>query len=227
MKKTTLRTMVSFLIKVLTRTEFLGLKNVPVSGSLIIATNHMHYMDIPLLFINPVRTDLTALVTTKYQRHWFIRWFCETAGGIWINRDIADFTAMQAASQVLKEGRALGISPEGTRSQTAQLLPGKPGAVLLALKMGVPIIPVAITGTEHAFRRIFTLQRPRIKVRFGSAFTLLPVGPENREQMYQQYTDEIMCRIAVLMPEKYWGYYRGHPRLKELLASSALLKESL
>ena len=217
MNKTTLRTIVSFLIKVLSRTEFLGLENVPVSGALIIATNHMHYLDIPLLFINPVRADLTALVTTKYQNHWFIRWFCQTAGGIWINRDIADFSAMQAASKVLKEGRALGISPEGTRSHTAQLLPGKPGTVLLALKMGVPIIPVAITGTENLFRRIFTLQRPRINVCFGPAFTLLPIGPQNREQMYQQYTDEIMCRIAALMPEKYWGYYRNHPRLKELL----------
>jgi 1-acyl-sn-glycerol-3-phosphate acyltransferase len=217
MKKTTLRTIIKFLIKVLTRTEFLGLENVPVSGAVIIATNHMHYLDIPLLFINPVRTDLTALVTTKYQNHWFFRWFCQTAEGIWINRDIADFAAMQAASRVLKEGYALGISPEGTRSQTAQLLPGKPGTVLLALKMGVPIIPVAITGTEKAFRRIFTLQRPRFTVRFGPAFTLLPVGPQNREQLYQQYTDEIMCRIAALMPEKYWGYYRDHPRLKELL----------
>ena len=225
MKKTTLRAIVAFLIKVLTRTEFLGLEHLPVSGALIIATNHMHYLDIPLLFINPVRKDLTALVTTKYKKHWFISWFAKTAGGIWINREIADFAAMQEASKLLKEGYAVGISPEGTRSQTAQLLPGKPGAVLLALKMKVPIIPVAITGTEKAFRRILTLQRPHITIRFGPTFTLTPVGLENREQMYQQYTDEIMCRIAVLMPEKYWGYYRDHPRLKELLAASSPRKE--
>ena len=218
MKKTTLRTIVTFLIKVLSRTEFLGLENVPVSGALIIATNHMHYLDIPLLFINPVRTDITALVTTKYQNHWFIRWFCQTAEGIWINRDIADFSAMQSASKVLKEGRALGISPEGTRSHTNQLLPAKPGTVLLALKMGVPIVPVAITGTENAFRRVFTLQRPRFTVRFGPAFTLLPVGPENREQMYQQYTDEIMCRIAAILPEKYRGVYADNPLVLKYLS---------
>jgi 1-acyl-sn-glycerol-3-phosphate acyltransferase len=221
MKRTTLRSIVTFLIKAFTRTRFVGLEHVPAKGALIVATNHMHYMDIPLLFINPAREDLTALVTTKYQHHWFIRWFCDTAGGIWINRDIADFNAMQAATKVLKEQRALGISPEGTRSHTAQLLQAKPGTVLLALKVGAPIIPVAITGTEKAFRRIFTLRRPQITVRFGPAFTLLPVGPENREKMYQQYSDEIMCRIAALMPEKYWGYYHDHPRLKELLSSSS------
>lgn len=219
MKRTTLRSVVRFLIKLLTRTHFSGLENVPADGALIIATNHMHYMDIPLLFINPVREDLTALVTTKYQHHWFIRWFCDTAGGIWINRDIADFSAMQAASKALKEGKALGISPEGTRSQTAQLLKAKPGVVLLALKAGVPIVPVAIAGTEKAFRRIFTLQRPKLSIHFGPAINLEPVSPEMREKKYQEYTDEIMCRIAALMPEKYWGYYHDHPRLKELISS--------
>jgi 1-acyl-sn-glycerol-3-phosphate acyltransferase len=219
MKRSTLNSIVKFLIKLLTRTQFNGLENVPTNGAVIIATNHMHYMDIPLLFINPVREDLTALVTTKYQHHWFIRWFCNTAGGIWINRDIADFSAMQAASKALKEGKALGISPEGTRSQTAQLLKAKPGGVLLALKAGVPIVPVAITGTEKAFWRIFTLQRPKLSIRFGPAFNLKPVSPEERERKYQEYTDEIMCHIAALMPEKYWGYYRDHPRLKELISS--------
>lgn len=220
MKRSTLSSIVKLLIRLLTRTQFSGLENVPPKGALIIATNHMHYMDIPLLFINPIREDLTALVTTKYQHHWFIRWFCDTAGGIWINRDIADFSAMQAASKALREGKALGISPEGTRSQTAQLLKAKPGVVLLALKAGVPIVPVAITGTENAFRRIFTLQRPKLSIRFGPAFTLKPVSPEEREKKYQEYTDEIMCRIAALMPEKYWGYYHDHPRLKELISSN-------
>ena len=224
MKRTTLRSVVYFLIKVFTRTRFFGLDNIPPKGGLIVATNHSHYMDIPLLFINPVREDITALVTTKYQQHWFIRWFCDTAGGIWINRDIADFGAMQAATKALKEGRALGISPEGTRSLTGQLLKAKPGVVLLALKVGAPIVPVAITGVEKAFRRIFTLQRPKISLRFGPAFTLPPISledRENREQKYQQYADEIMCRIAVMMPEKYWGYYHDHPRLKELLSAGS------
>lgn len=219
MKRATLSSIVKFLIRLFTRTQFGGLENIPDSGALIIATNHMHYMDIPLLFINPVRKDLTALITTKYQHHWFIRWFSDTAGGIWINRDIADFSAMQAASKALKEGKALGISPEGTRSQSAQLLKAKPGVVLLALKAGVPIVPVAITGTEKAFRRIFTLQRPKLYIRFGPAFRLKPVNLEEREKKYLEYTDEIMCRIAALMPEKYWGYYRDHPRLKELISS--------
>jgi len=217
MKRETLQTLINFLIKALTRTRFLGLEHVPTSGPLIVATNHMSYIDIPLLFVNPARPDITALVTTKYQRHFVISWFVNVGQAIWINRDIADFTAIRAANQVLQEGKSLGISPEGTRSHTGQLQPGKPGILLLALKSKAPIVPVAIYGTEHVFTRAFTLQRPRLTVHFGPAFQLPPLGRDDREQLQQEYTDEIMCRIAALMPEKYWGYYKDHPRLKELL----------
>ena len=217
MKRETLQTLVNFLIKVLTRTRFLGLEHVPTSGPLIVATNHSSYIDIPLLFVNPARPDITALVTTKYKRHFFISWFVNVGQAVWINRDIADFTAIRAANQALQAGKSLGISPEGTRSRTSQLMPGKPGILLLALKSKAPIVPVAIYGTEKVFTRAFTLQRPRLTVRFGPAFQLPPLDQEERAKLQQEYTDEIMCRIAALMPEKYWGYYKDHPRLKELL----------
>ena len=216
MKRETLQSLIKFLVKILTRTQFLGLEHVPSSGVLIVATNHMSYIDIPLLFVNPARPDITALVTTKYRRHFFISWFVEVARAIWINRDIADFSAMRAASQALRDGKSLGISPEGTRSHTAQLMPGKPGIILLALKSNAPIVPVAIYGTEKVFQRALTFQRPRLTVRFGPAFHLPPLGRDDREKLQQEYMDEIMCRIAALMPEKYWGYYKDHPRTKEL-----------
>ena len=217
MKRQTLQSIIKFLIKTLTRTQFLGVENIPASGPVIIATNHMSYLDIPLLFANPARPEINALVTTKYQNTFFLGWFCNTAEAIWINRDIADFGAMRAANEVLKQQKALGISPEGTRSHINQLQPGKPGTVLLALKTQAPIVPVGIWGTEGAISRIFTLQRPRLTLRFGPAFTLPPIGRENRAQLLQQYTDEIMCRIAALMPDKYWGYYRENPRVRELM----------
>jgi len=220
MKRQTLQKLIKWLVKVLTRTSFLGLEHVPTSGALIVATNHMSYIDIPLLFVNPARPDITALVTTKYQRHFLFSWLVKVANAIWINRDIADFSAMRTASQALQEGKALGISPEGTRSHTSQLLPGKPGILLLALKSNAPIVPVAIYGTEKVFRRAFTFQRPRLTVHFGPAFHLPPLEKQNREQQQQHNIDEIMCRIAALMPEKHWGHYKDHPRLKELMKES-------
>jgi 1-acyl-sn-glycerol-3-phosphate acyltransferase len=78
---------------------------------------------------------------------------------------------------------------------------------------------VAISGTEDKviFGNLKRLQRSQIVLKAGPAFTLPPLPRENRDAALKQYTDEIMCRIAALLPEKYWGVYAGHPRLKELL----------
>ena len=117
-------------------------------------------MDTPVVFVNPRRKDITALVTTKYKKNLFMRWFTESAQAIWIDRDVADFTAIRKASKVLAEGWALGIAPEGTRSKTAQLQEGKPGTIMLALKAKVPIVPVGITGTENSIKKILSFKRP-------------------------------------------------------------------
>jgi 1-acyl-sn-glycerol-3-phosphate acyltransferase len=207
MKKETLRRLVRFLVKTLTRTEFIGLENIPASGGLIIAINHMSHIDTPILFVNPVRSDITALVTTKYLERPLIKWFTETAGGIWINREIADFTAIQTASKALAQGLALGIAPEGTRSKTARLQEGKPGTVMLALKSGAPIVPVGIAGTEDAFKRLLRLRRPRITVRIGEPFSLPEFQPHHRSEELKRWTDILMRRIAELLPPEYRGVY--------------------
>lgn len=207
MKKETLRRLVRFLVKTLTRTEFIGLEHIPASGGIIIAINHMSHIDTPILFVNPVRSDITALVTTKYLERPLIKWFIETAEGIWIDRDIADFTAIQTASKALAQGLALGIAPEGTRSKTAQLQEGKPGTVMLALKSGAPIVPVGIAGTEDAFKRLLRLRRPRITVRIGEPFTLPEFQPHHRSEELKRWTDILMRRIAELLPPEYRGVY--------------------
>ncbi len=221
MNRTQLQKTMVFLFKHLTKTQFFGLENIPTEGGVIIATNHVSRLDIPVLFINPVRPDVTALVTDKYLKYPFFRWFGETAGGIWLDRTKADFSAFGSAIEVLRQGRPLGIAPEGTRSTIRQLLPGKSGAVLLAQRAKVPIVPVGIAGTETTMNRIMTLRKGQITVRFGKPFTLPRLDRDNREEDLLRQTDEIMCQIAALLPESYHGHYANHPRLKELLAQNA------
>lgn len=218
MKATKLRRITNWLLNRLTRTEVIGLENVPETGGLLIATNHMSRMDIPVLFINPKRPDLTALVATKYLKYPLLRWFIITAEGIWLDRDTADFSAFRKAVEALDKGKALGIAPEGTRSTTASLLEGKPGAALLALRTGVPVLPAAIIGTEDSVSKMLHLQRPRIQVIYGKPILPPKMDRSNREHQLQDLTDEIMCQIASMMPAKYHGFYADHPRLKEILA---------
>lgn len=206
------------MLKRLTRTEIRGVENIPLTGGLLIATNHMSRMDIPVLFITPNRPDMTALVTTKYLKYPLIRWFIITAQGIWLDRETADFGAFRTAVDALKKGVAVGIAPEGTRSTTAELLEGKPGTALLALRAGVPIIPVAISGTEDSVSKMLRFKKPRIIVEYGKVIPAPTLDRENREGQLQDLTDEIMCQIAAMLPENYWGFYADHPRLKAILA---------
>ena len=109
-----------------------------------------------------------------------------------------------------------GYHPKGTRSTTGGLLPGKSGIIFLALRSGVPIVPVGITGTATGVHELVRFRKPKMKATFGPAFTIPEIGRENREEEMQRWTDEVMCRIAILLPEEYRGVYRGHPRVKEL-----------
>lgn len=221
MQRETLRRIFSWLLTHIARVEFSGLEHLPTEGGLIVATNHMSRMDTLHLFINPVRTDITALVADKYKKYPVFNWILDTGGVIWLDRDKADFGAFRVAAEWLKKGVAMGIAPEGTRSDIGQLQEGKPGTVLLAMRTNVPIVPVGIAGTETYFRDLLRLRRPRVHLNFGPAFTIPPIDRENRETEMEYWTTEIMARIAVLLPPNYWGFYKDHPRVKELAAQQA------
>ena len=217
MEKETLQRIMYYLFDHIIETHFYGTENIPKEGGIIIATNHMSRMDIPFLFVNPVRKDITALVADKYVNYPGISWFARTAGAIYIDRDRADFGAFREAQKLIKEGMAMGIAPEGTRSKTSQLLEGKPGTILLAVRSGAPIIPVGLAGTESSFRKLLRLRKPTLTARFGEPFVINDIPRENREESMQEAVDEIMCRIAALLPPRYWGFYKDHPRLQELI----------
>ena len=218
------RRLINFLMHLLTKIEFKGVENIPLTGGILLATNHMSRMDIPSLFVTPNRPDMTALVTTKYLKRPLIRWFIVSANGIWLDRDTADFSAFRKAIEALQRGKAVGIAPEGTRSVDAQLLEGKPGTAMLAVRAKVPIVPVAIVGTEDSMEKMRRFKRPYISVEYGPAIPAPVMNRGDREGQLEQLTTEIMCRIALMMPEKYHGFYTNHPRLKELQAEKA--KES-
>jgi 1-acyl-sn-glycerol-3-phosphate acyltransferase len=211
---------VNFVYKTLTRTEFIGVENIPALGGIILATNHMSRADVPLLMLTPNRPDMLALAADKYKKHPIFSVILNAADVIWLDREKADFSALTTARQYIQKGGAIGIAPEGTRSKVGALIEGKAGTALLATRANCPIIPVGITGTESAVKKLFTLQRPRLVVRYGKAFKLPPFSQDDRAVWLSRCTDEIMCHIAALLPESYRGFYKNHPRLLELLNSS-------
>lgn len=218
MTKSLLRVIFSTLFRLLARVNVEGIENVPEEGGYIVATNHLSILDAPLMYVVLNRYDLTALVTKKHQKNPILRWLINAVGGIWLNRDEADTRALRSAQAHLESGGVLGIAPEGTRSPTHSLLPAKTGVAYMADRTQALIVPVAYIGTERAIPKMLTLKRPQMTVRFGKPFQLPPMNRKTRDQDLKRNTDEIMSRIASLLPRKYQGVYADHPRVQELRA---------
>jgi 1-acyl-sn-glycerol-3-phosphate acyltransferase len=219
-----LRLLIRGLIRTVAHVEVFGRENIPTSGTFVIATNHIGILDIIMAYYALNRWDLFILVAEKWGKIGWIRWLGKQLNFIFIDRFNPDLRALREVIGRMKQGQVLVIAPEGTRSRTGALIEGKPGVSYLAAKAGYPIIPVAITGTEDKviLGNIKKLRRSPITVTGGPTFTLPPLPAKDRDQMLDQYTDEIMCRIAAILPEEYWGVYAHHPRLQEILALKSI-----
>jgi 1-acyl-sn-glycerol-3-phosphate acyltransferase len=219
MKRSLFRAVIRFLFWLLADTNICGCEHIPSQGACILAINHLGIIDAPLVFTLFDRNDATGLVGLAHKKNPILRWLVYQMDGIWVDRENPDLHALKEARRYLKRGWLLGVAPEGTRSDTQALIEAKPGVAYLADKVQAVIVPVGISGTQGGLRRMFTFKKPKFCVKIGEPFTLPPLNRKNVHATLQQNTDEIMCRIAVLLPHQYRGVYAGNPRLDELSAN--------
>lgn len=196
-----------------------GYENLPQRGGFVIATNHLGFLDVPLALYALDHYDLFILVADKWQKNPIWRWIGSYFNFVFVDRYNADLKALREVIRRMEAGQTLVIAPEGTRARDEKMAEGKPGVTYLAVKAGFPIVPVAIIGTEDRIllANLKRFRKTQIELVGGKAFTLPPIPREKREETLKNYTDEIMCRIAVMLPEHNRGVYAQHPRLKELL----------
>lgn len=191
-------------------------------GGYIFASNHLGRLDSLMVYYALDNDDIVQPLTDKYKRHPFFSLVAKWMKMVWLRRGEPDMKAIREFVSRLKNGAVMVIAPEGTRSKTASLLKGEPGVIYIASSAGVPIIPCALTGTEDALvsARLKKFQRLKITLTAGKPFMppdLKAVHGAERDRLLQSATDELMCRIAALLPESYRGVYADHPKLKELL----------
>lgn len=215
----TLLRFLRWFLNAIARVEIEGREHVAREGPAIFVFNHLGIFDVPLSYIAIGREDATGWVADKHRRNPLYAYLVKVVDGIWLDRENPDLSSFKQALQWLRAGRAFGVAPEGTRSRTRALLPGKPGVAYLAATSGAPVVPGAHTGTENMLGAWLRLRRPVLRLRFGEPFTLPPLPRNGRDAALQAGNDEIMCRIAALLPPEYRGVYAEHPRLKELLAN--------
>jgi 1-acyl-sn-glycerol-3-phosphate acyltransferase len=214
-----IRQLFRLLVNAIARVDANGYENLPKEDSFVIATNHLGILDAPIAFYALDYWDMFVLIGEKWEKVALFRWLGKYFNFIFIDRYNPDIKTLRKVISLMEKDNILVIAPEGTRSRVGSLIEAKPGVSYLASKLNRPIVPVAITGTEDKalFGNLKKLRRAHFTLTAGPAFTLPPLPRENRDEVMKQYTDEIMCHIAALLPESYRGFYAEHPRLKDML----------
>ncbi len=193
------------LFALLTRLEIKGRENIPPQGPLLVVANHLNLTDPPLLGISLGR-KMMFMAKEELFRSPLTACFVGGFGAFPVHRGKLDRKALRQSEQVLADGLALIMFPEATRSKSARLQPAYPGSALIAMRSGVPILPVGISGTEKVRGIGWILRRPRIAINIGRPFHLPASSRLSRAELAEN-TDFIMERIAELLPPKYRGVY--------------------
>src|ERR1700753_1983287 len=203
------------LLTILGRPKIEGLEYVPQSGPAILASNHLAVMDtrfLPLV----VRRRITFLAKSEYftgtgMKGWLSRWFFTAVGQVPIDRAEPDAAqaALNTAERLLGEGKLLGMYPEGTRSPDGRLYKGKTGLARLALETGVPVIPVAMIGTNQVHPPgTSMLGFEKVTVRFGKPMDFSRFdGLAGNRFIERAVIDEVIYELMGLSDQEYVDIY--------------------
>jgi 1-acyl-sn-glycerol-3-phosphate acyltransferase len=192
------------------RVDATQLTKVPRHGPLIIVTNHVHIPEIPTLYTRllPRKVHGMALAERVLDRN-IVGGILRLFGTIPVWRGEADLNALRTGIKVLSEGNILLLDPEGTRSHNGCLQKGHPGAILMALHCGAPLLPVVHYGSENYPENLRCLRRTDLKYVVGRPFRVDPRGERVTHDIRQRMVDEVMVQMAGLLPPQYQGVYAG------------------
>jgi 1-acyl-sn-glycerol-3-phosphate acyltransferase len=183
------------------------LELVPKQGPLIIVTNHVNILEIPIIYTHLQPRRVHGMVLAERWKNPIFGWILDVCETIPLHRNEADLAAIRKALKYLEQGETLIISPEGTRSSDGRLQPAHPGTVLLALHSHAPLLPVVYYGAEHYKNNLTRLQRTDFHLGVGEPFYLEESGGKATRLVRERMMDEVMYQLAAILPAEYRGEY--------------------
>lgn len=196
-----LRLFILVAFSLVARIRLQGRYNIPRKGPYIVASNHLSWTDVPLV---PVFIPGKVVYMAKEEAfHSKVGWLVRFLGAFPVKRGEGDRQAIRAAGEQLAKGNIFIIFPEGHRSDTHSMIKGHSGLGMIALRSGVPVLPVAIWGSEKALRKFGA----QVTISYGKPMVFKPKGAKITREEIQETTEEIMYRIASMLPPEYRGVY--------------------
>ena len=225
------RAILTPLARFIYRPRIEGKDNVPMTGPAIFASNHLSFIDSIAIPVVAPRPAHFLAKSTYFEgtglKGWAQRSFFTSIGAIGVKRGAgqAALDALEQQRQLLEEGRAVALYPEGTRSLDGRLYKGRTGAAFLALQTGALVVPVGVIGTDKVMPKGAKMPslKERITVKFGEPLDLSSHGPATSGKARRTATDEIMAAIHALSGQELANQFNEVPaatpieRIKQVL----------
>jgi 1-acyl-sn-glycerol-3-phosphate acyltransferase len=184
-----------------------GRENVPMQGGVILACNHPGGVDVIIVSYSSPRQVYYMAKEELFKIHPALSWLLFKVGAFPVRRGRNDVGAIATSVAIVKQGKVLGMFPEGTRDHDRGLTRGRTGAVRIALATGTPIVPCALVGMGQFNRQWQNpLRRPKAIMRFGKPIYFDKVEGSNAPFL-QKHTDTVMFAIAEMLPAELRGIY--------------------
>lgn len=201
-----------------------ALDKIPMHGPLLMMVNHTSVWEAPMLYVFLQPRRLFAMAKKELWDHAFTGYLMNSWQCIPVDRGNMGRETMEACFQVLDRKDILAIAPEGTRSKDGALQKGRAGVAYIAHKKQAPLLPVVVLGFDKHGERRKPFRRKRVTVAVGEPFEIIQKGGRLDAAGRQAVIDEIMLRLAALMPPERRGYYRDRPfeyRLTRVIGSDS------
>lgn len=184
-----LKVLARIVLAVLRRWEVRGRDNLPASGGIVLVANHVSNWD-PVVIICAFERKVHFMAKSVLFKIPVISYAVRSSGAFAVHREKSNRQAIRTAVKLLEEGEVVGVFPEGTRSHTGEMLKPHLGAAMLAFKAGVPMLPIAVSGTRGVFGKV--------KVRIGKPVACHVAGKAGKGDL-EKASDRIMEKIASLL----------------------------
>jgi 1-acyl-sn-glycerol-3-phosphate acyltransferase len=205
---------------ILCRIDAPDIQKVPDRGPLIVISNHTGQLEVAVFFGLLQPRPITGWAKMEAWDNAFLNWLFNLWGAIPIRRGEGDTFALRKAIKALEDGFIFGIAPEGTRNITGKLNRALPGTVILATHSGATILPVAHWGGENFLKNLAHFKRTYFHIRVGEPFRLKLENVKLTREIRQQIADEMMIRLAELLPPAYRGFYEDAVKNEKKLTES-------